>query len=120
MASWRMVDAAMSFGALVISDAVLPAFEASQPSQARYKLTRLEGANVRGVAKDFAAQQDYVQAAHWYRKAAELGDAEAAYQMNTLYREGRGVPKDLEQAEAWLAKVRPLLERVKKRGTEPD
>jgi hypothetical protein len=40
--------------------------------------------------------------------------------MNTLYREGRGVPKDLEQAEAWLAKVRPLLERVKKRGTEPD
>jgi hypothetical protein len=27
---------------------------------------------------------------------------------------------DLEQAEAWLAKVRPLLERAKTRGTKAD
>jgi len=113
LASWGMIDAAMSFG-LTVPGAVLLAFEAAQPSQPRYKLTHLAGAYVRGLAEDFAAQQDYVHAALWYRKAAELGDAEAAYQMNTLYREGKGVPKDLEQAEDWLAKVRPLLKRARK------
>jgi len=37
---------------------------------------------------------DYSSAFGYYTKAAELGDAEAHYQLSTLYHHGRGVEKD--------------------------
>ncbi len=41
-------------------------------------------------------------AADYYLEAAELGFAEAQLSLATLYRQGRGVERDLEQALAWL------------------
>ena len=119
--SWHIIDTAMRFGGpLPISGAILLAFEAIHPSQPRFKLTWSQGAYLRLLGCDLADMEQYAQAALWYRKAAELGDPEAAYQLNTLYREGKGVPKDLEQADAWLARVRPLLEREKNRRRGDD
>ena len=45
--------------------------------------------------------QDYAEAAKWYRKAAEAGDAKAQLFLADMYRDGKGVPKDLRQAEKW-------------------
>jgi len=44
---------------------------------------------------------DYVQAAHWYRKAADMGLARAEYSLGALYANGQGVPQDYEQAAYW-------------------
>lgn len=49
--------------------------------------------------------QDYVQAAHWYRKAAEQGDAEAQDRLAYLYDNGLGVPLDYAQAVYWCRKA---------------
>jgi hypothetical protein len=46
--------------------------------------------------------QDYAQAAFWYRKAAEQGDAPAQVCLGLLYYEGRGVPPDYAQAYFWF------------------
>jgi len=53
-------------------------------------------------------RQDYVQAAHWYRKAAEhvpdLGGAgQGRNNLGLLYLEGLGVPKDYVQAYTWFS-----------------
>jgi len=45
--------------------------------------------------------QDYVKAAEYYRKAAELGHAEAQYSLGTLYKGGAGVPKNYVEAAKW-------------------
>lgn len=42
--------------------------------------------------------QDYAQAAIWYRKAADQGDAKAEYRLGVLYANGLGVPQDKTQA----------------------
>jgi TPR repeat protein len=49
--------------------------------------------------------QDNLQAASWYRKAAEQGNADAQYSLGRLYYEGRGVPQDYAQAAAWHRKA---------------
>ncbi|MGO8831974.1 MAG: tetratricopeptide repeat protein [Roseiarcus sp.] len=49
--------------------------------------------------------QDYAEAAHWYRKAAEQGGARSQISQNILgsmYAEGKGVPQDLVLAHMWL------------------
>jgi TPR repeat protein len=48
---------------------------------------------------------DYLQAAGWYRKAAEKGLAEAQYGLGFLYLYGKGVPMDYAQATAWMLKA---------------
>lgn len=42
--------------------------------------------------------QDYAQAAIWYRKAADRGDAKAEYRLGVLYVNGVGVPQDKTEA----------------------
>lgn len=42
--------------------------------------------------------QDYAQAAIWYRKAADHGDAKAEYRLGVLYANGLGVPQDKTRA----------------------
>ena len=49
--------------------------------------------------------QDYTQAALWYRKAAEQGNAEAQYDLGALYVKGQGVPQDYAQAALWYRKA---------------
>ena len=55
-------------------------------------------------------EQNYVQAAYWFRKAAEhvpnLGGAgQGRNNLGNLYVEGHGVPKDYVQAYMWLSLV---------------
>ena len=40
----------------------------------------------------------------WYRKSAEQGDAEGQCNLGCMYRDGRGVEQDDEQAVNWLRK----------------
>ena len=49
--------------------------------------------------------QDYVQAATWFRKAAEQGDAFAQYSLAYLYTQGLGVDKDYKEAAKWYYKA---------------
>lgn len=45
------------------------------------------------------------QAAAWYQKAAEQGDAEAQDRLALSYASGQGVPKDDARAVAWSSKA---------------
>jgi TPR repeat protein len=50
-------------------------------------------------------QKDYVEAAKWFRKAAEQGEAEAQYYLGRLYEKGQGVTEDNQQAVQWYRKA---------------
>jgi len=50
-------------------------------------------------------KKDEAQAADWYRKAAELGEARAKSQLGYMYHTGAGVPKDEDAAVAWYCKA---------------
>lgn len=50
------------------------------------------------------APQDIKEAAQWYLKAAEKGNAKAQYRLGLLYATGSGVDKDLKEAEKWYKK----------------
>ena len=45
--------------------------------------------------------QDSPQAAIWFRKAAQQGDAYSEASLGDQYAIGDGVPKDVEQAVIW-------------------
>jgi uncharacterized protein len=47
-------------------------------------------------------QQDDVEAAKWYRKAADQGYADADYNIGFMYATGQGVPQDYVQAYQWF------------------
>jgi Sel1 repeat len=44
---------------------------------------------------------DYIEAAWWFTKAAESGDAYSQLILSDLYRLGKGVPKNLEESRRW-------------------
>jgi TPR repeat protein len=46
-----------------------------------------------------------MQAAFWYRKAADQGDAPAQRGLGNLYDDGHGVPQDHTQAAVWWRKA---------------
>jgi uncharacterized protein len=52
-----------------------------------------------------SVQQDYNQAAAWYRKAAEQGHAKAQFNLGMMYDEGQGVQQNYTQAAAWYRKA---------------
>ncbi|MGA2652562.1 MAG: tetratricopeptide repeat protein [Terracidiphilus sp.] len=47
----------------------------------------------------------YKVAATWYRKAAEQGSLTGQLHLAALYRDGRGVPRDMAQAAEWYHKA---------------
>ena len=49
--------------------------------------------------------QDSVEAAEWFRKAAEQGDAYAQWRIGVMYRNGEGVPKNSVKAAEWFRKA---------------
>ena len=51
------------------------------------------------------APQDYVQAAKWFRLAAEEGDADSQYQLGLSYLLGNGVVQDDKQHSIWIQKA---------------
>ena len=55
--------------------------------------------------RGMGAAPDYVQAAHWYRLAAEEGSVRAGLKLAELYEGGLGVPVDLTQALFWYQKA---------------
>ena len=52
--------------------------------------------------------KDYVEAANWYRKAADLHYAPAMVDIAFLYRTGKGVEKDFGAAFGWYKKAADL------------
>jgi TPR repeat protein len=46
--------------------------------------------------------QDYTEAVIWCRKAADLGNASAQYNLGIMYAQGQGVPLDYVQAHLWI------------------
>ena len=48
---------------------------------------------------------DHVEAAKWYRMAAEQGHAEAQYHLGVMYLEGSGVPNDGAETVRWYRKA---------------
>ncbi|MFN3891612.1 MAG: SEL1-like repeat protein [Beijerinckiaceae bacterium] len=58
-----------------------------------------------GVLAIDAEIQDFPRAALLFRKAAELGDVDAAYGLAVLYREGTGVPRDRAESVKWLKRA---------------
>ena len=53
------------------------------------------------LAEYFFSRADYANAALWYRRAAEQGEAEAEISLAACYATGRGVNKDLREAGKW-------------------
>ena len=45
------------------------------------------------------------KAAVWFRKAADQGHAVAQYGLGNMYKEGRGVPKNIAKALSWFRKA---------------
>jgi TPR repeat protein len=59
-----------------------------------------------GVANDSRQSAEFYKvAAAWYRKAAEQGSVAGQLRLAALYRDGRGVPRDMEQAAEWYRKA---------------
>ena len=56
--------------------------------------------------------QSDAEAVHWYRKAADQGDAEAQFYLGVCYDNGQGVPKDETEAVKWYR-------RPPSRGMQP-
>jgi TPR repeat protein len=50
-------------------------------------------------------KQDYVEAARWYRKAADQGHAGAQNNLGYMYCQGQGVPQDYAEAARWFRKA---------------
>ena len=48
---------------------------------------------------------DYQQAAEWYRKSAGQGNISGEMRLAALYRDGRGVERDMAQAAEWYRKA---------------
>ena len=57
------------------------------------------------LAKVYANTKDYTQAAEWYRKAAEQGDADALFRLGILYEEGKGVEQNKKKFLDFLLKA---------------
>ena len=49
--------------------------------------------------------QDYTEAVRWIRKAAELGDAAAQYNLGWMYDNGEVVSQDKAEAVRWYRKA---------------
>ena len=56
-------------------------------------------------AEGEGVEQDYTEAAKWFRKAAEQGDAVAQYTLGIMYSEGEGVSQDYKKAVKWFRKA---------------
>lgn len=49
--------------------------------------------------------QDFRAAADFFRRAAEAGNVDGTYSLAVLYREGKGVPRDMGEAARWMKRA---------------
>lgn len=61
--------------------------------------------NIFGKKKKDPAQLNYAEAAKWYLKAAEQGNADAQQRLGDMYEEGQGVEQNDEEAWKWHQKA---------------
>jgi len=61
--------------------------------------------------------QNYEKTAEWYRKAADLGNADAMYSLAVMYSHGRGVQKDPDAAGKWRRKAESAILGVPEQGS---
>ena len=54
---------------------------------------------------EFFNQENYTEAAKWYRKAAEQGDDAAQYYLGVCYANGQGVAQGYVEAVKWFRKA---------------
>jgi hypothetical protein len=59
-------------------------------------------------ANSHGEAQDYVEAAQWYRKAADQGHSLAQLNLGVMYANGQGVPQDEKEAVLWIRKAANL------------
>jgi hypothetical protein len=112
----RAIGIGVALGLVVAWSSIAGTAQAVSPQGAGIEATLLAKAN----AGDAAAQvlvgesyaegkgvaQDYVQAAGWFRKAAEKGDASGQMHLAALYRDGsKHFPRDMVQASVWYRKA---------------
>ncbi|WP_141698889.1 tetratricopeptide repeat protein, partial [Candidatus Marithrix sp. Canyon 246] len=50
-------------------------------------------------------EQNFTEAANWYRKSAEQNNVDAQFNLAAMYKKGEGVEKDITQAIYWLRKA---------------
>jgi len=50
-------------------------------------------------------KEEYVEAAQWFRKAAEQGQAQAQYHLGHMHDSGKGITEDNQQAVQWYRKA---------------
>jgi TPR repeat protein len=55
------------------------------------------------LEKGRGVKVDYVEAADWYRKAAEKGNPDGQHRLGMLFAQGLGVPRDPVAAYMWLS-----------------
>jgi hypothetical protein len=51
------------------------------------------------------AKQDLIEAAKWYKKAAEQGKTSAQLNLGMMYISGRGIRQNLPEGVKWLTKA---------------
>ena len=49
--------------------------------------------------------RNYAEALHWYRMAADQGEAAAQYDVGLIYANGLGVRRDPAEARQWMDKA---------------
>ena len=52
-------------------------------------------------AKEYYSNNNFVEAAKWFRKAADQGIALAQANLGLCYEKGEGVPRDIAEAMKW-------------------
>jgi len=62
--------------------------------------------------------QSKIEAARWYRKAADQGVAVAERNLGRLYYEGRGVEKNYQEAVRWWQKASKQGDKLAQRALE--
>ena len=92
-------------GIPALADAVVNAVQGGRSIGAPSPLASTEAKQFleNGEAADLARQ--YVEAAAWYLKAAELDDPQSQNRLGLMYRDGRGVPQDEDDALSWFLRA---------------
>ena len=110
-------------GAVGAACFALPAFAAQDEEDDQPDLNALrakaEAGNARAQTRlaDFCiASDDFTNAVHWYRKAAEQDDVTAQLSLASLLMAGRGTAKNPQEAARWLRAAADRIEGKKPAG----
>jgi TPR repeat protein len=68
-------------------------------AEAQYEVGHIFASGDKGIEKDDA------EAAKWFRKAADQGNADGQYKLGFIFYNGQGVPQDYAEAMKWFRKA---------------